>query len=322
MPVSSKKNIKVYGRKKLNIKRFKSTDNSNKVILAIEEDGGVIIEDALTEDQMQQLDEDTANMLDDAENCDGIFHGYKTKRVGALIKKSKICQDMAVDPIVLDVMDHFLLPSCSDYQINLTQLISIGPGEKEQILHPDEGLFPFDHPGEEAMINVMWAVDDFTIENGATRIAPGSHKWSRDRMPESDEVTQAVMKKGSYFIYLGSAVHGGGANRSVASRRGIVMSYCLGWLRQSENQYLSVPTEVVKTLPERLQKLLGYFVHIPNLGSIDGADPLEYINGANRGKVQFKDFMGEKEQEILDAHYNQTDTAAWSDLKKKEDAVA
>lgn len=302
----------------MDLQTFKNTEKAEKIIQAIEKDGAVIVEDALSSEQMDLLIAESDQMLSTSENCDGIFHGYKTKRVGALIAKSQICREMAVDPIVLAVMDHFLLPGCSEYQINLTQLISIGPGEKEQILHPDEGLFHYDHPGQEAMINVMWAVDDFTIENGATRVAPGSHKWPRDRMPEAHEITQAEMKKGSYFIYLGSAVHGGGANKSKACRTGIVMSYCLGWLRQAENQYLSVPKEMVKDFPERLQRLLGYFVHIPNLGSVDGIDPFEYVNGLQQEKIQFKDFMGEEEQAILDAHYNDTDAKAWSDLKKKE----
>lgn len=302
----------------MEIQRFKHGMNSQKAIEAIEKDGAVIIEAALDNSKQDLLDQEMSFLLENADNCDGIFHGYNTKRVGGLIGKSKVSHQMALDPIVLDVMDHFLLPSCSAYQINLTQLISIGSGEREQILHPDEGLFPFEHNGIQSMINVMWAVDDFTKENGATRVAPGSHKWPRDRMPNEDEVTQAEMPKGSYLIYLGSTVHGGGANKSDMARRGIVMSYCLGWLRQAENQYLSVPKDVASTLPERLQRLLGYFVHNPNLGAVDGEDPILWLkNGPKTGRIRFQDFMNEEHQQLLEQHYNQKDSAAWSDLGKK-----
>ena len=300
----------------MEIQKFNKSADSKEIIRAIEQDGAVIVEGALDPDFLSLLDRETTNLLDQVDKCQGIFHGFETKRVGGLIAKSKVAQKMAVDPIVMDVMDHFLLPNCSDYQINLTQLISIGPGEKQQILHPDEGLFPYDHPkGHEAMINIMWAVDDFTKENGATRVAPGSHLWDRNRSAQPSEVTQAEMRKGSYLIYLGSTVHGGGANLTDKYRRGIVMSYCLGWLRQAENQYLAVPKDVAKALPEKLQKLLGYFVHKPNLGAVDGADPIKILQG-DAGTISFKDFMTDDAQAILEKHFNHEDSAAWSDLKK------
>ena len=88
---------------------------------------------------------------------------------------------MSVDPRILAVMDAFLLKSCRAYQLNLTQAIQIGPGEPQQLIHADDLMFSFEHPGREAMINCMWAVDEFTKENGATLLVPGSHKWRRDR---------------------------------------------------------------------------------------------------------------------------------------------
>lgn len=130
-----------------------------------------------------------------------------------------------------------------------------------------------------------------------------------------EEVTQAEMAKGSYLIYLGSTVHGGGANQTGEYRRGVVMSYCLGWLRQAENQYLAVPVEIARTLPERLQRLLGYFVHKPNLGAVNGSDPILLLQGISE-KTSFKDYMTEEAQALLDMHYKHEDSAAWSDLKK------
>jgi ectoine hydroxylase-related dioxygenase (phytanoyl-CoA dioxygenase family) len=214
---------------------------------------------------------------------------------------------MAIHPVILAVMDEFLLKGCRQYQLNLTQAIQIGPGEPQQIMHPDDPLFPFVHPGYEAMINCMWAVDEFTSENGATNVVPGSHKWERvglipEREPVQDEITQGAMPAGSVLIYFGSLLHCGGANRSAKPRTGIVLSYCQGWLRQSENQYLAVPLEIAKTLPERLQRLLGYFVHEPNLGQIEGRDPIELLQGKTIVNAGFEEFLPAKLQPLLDQH--------------------
>ena len=185
--------------------------------------------------------------FDETPNCTGDFYGHATKRVSSLIAKSTLCQHMAIHPVILAAMDEFLLKGCGQYQLNLTQAIQIGPGEPQQIMHPDDPLFPYVHPGYEAMINCMWAVDEFTAENGATNVVPGSHKWERvglipERVPLPDEITQGVMPAGSVLIYFGSLLHCGGANRTAKPRTGVVLSYCQGWLRQSENQYLAVPS--------------------------------------------------------------------------------
>ncbi len=216
-------------------------------------------------------------LLDATAPCQGNFYGFATKRLSGLIAKSKACRQMSVEPHILAVMDEFLLRSCRAYQLNLTQAIQIGPGEPQQLIHADDLMFSFEHPGREAMINCMWAVDDFTKENGATLLVPGSHRWPRDRTPEPHEIAQGEMSKGSVLIYFGSLLHAGGANRTDTSRTGIVISYCLGWLRQAENQYLAVPPEIARDLPEELQRLLGYFVHEPNLGSVEGQDPIRML---------------------------------------------
>lgn len=301
----------------MQIQKFTTSDNIENILQAIEDDGAVIINNALPSEALERLNHKIDQTLESVDPCEGIFHGYKTKRFGALIDKYEECQHMVIEPVVLSVMDRFLLPHCEDYQINLTQLISIGPGERAQILHPDSGLFPYVEKGREAMINVMWAIDDFTVENGATRVAPGSHKWEEGRLPNENELTNAVMDKGSCLIYLGRTIHGGGANVSDLPRKGIVMSYCLGWLRQAENQYLSISQEKARELPEKLQRLIGYFVHNPNLGAVNGKDPIYLLQNEKTERIKFKDFMHEEAQEILNKHYNQEDSASWADVKGK-----
>lgn len=261
-----------------------SADTDTVQIMGIlQRDGCVVIEGLLNTDEASDLQQYMRDSFEKIPDCDGDFYGHSTKRMGTLFSRHKIFQKMAVLNPIIEIMDNFLLGSCSDYQINLTQAISIGPGEVKQILHQDDPMFPFLHPDSEAMINCMWAIDDFTEDNGATVLVPGSHLWPRtkhinlsfENLPP-EMVTKGVMKKGSVLVYLGSLYHCGGANKTNKRRCGVVISYCLGWLRQAENSYLAYSQDEVKNMPERLRRLLGYFVHEPNLGSVNGIDPYEY----------------------------------------------
>ncbi len=193
----------------------------------LERDGCVVIEDVINAQQVADVAAELAPHFDEVPNCAGDFYGYVTKRLSGLIAKSRACQSMAIHPEILGVMDHFLLKGSRGYHLNLTQAIQIGPGEPAQVIHRDDLMFNFTHPEFEAMINAMWAVDDFTAENGATHVVPGSHKWPLDRQAQPHEEAQGVMKRGSVLIYLGSLQHGGGANRTDRPRTGIVHSYSL-----------------------------------------------------------------------------------------------
>ena len=268
----------------------------------LERDGCVVIEDVLDGRQVDELAAELKPHFEAAPDCAGDFYGYATKRLSGLIAKSRTCQAMAIDPTVLGVMDHFLLKGCRGYHLNLTQAICIGPGEPQQVIHRDDLMFNFAHPEFEAMINTMWAVDDFTAANGATHVVPGSHKWPLDRQALPHEEAQGVMKRGSVLVWLGSLQHGGGANRTNRPRTGIVHSYSLGWLRQAEPQYLAVPREIARTLPERLQRLLGYFVHEPNLGSLEGQDPIKLLNGELAINGHFNEFLPDEVRPLLAEH--------------------
>ena len=268
----------------------------------LEEQGCIVIENMLDEARHEALEARIRPLLDATGPCQGNFYGFATKRLSGLIAKSKACRQMSIEPHILAVMDEFLLRSCRAYQLSLTQAIQIGPGEPQQLIHADDLMFSFEHPGREAMINCMWAVDDFTKENGATLLVPGSHRWPRDRAPELHEITQGEMRKGSVLIYFGSLLHAGGANRTDRTRTGIVISYCLGWLRQAENQYLAVPPDIARDLPEELQRLLGYFVHEPNLGCVEGQDPIRLLNEGRSGSSPFQEFIPKEVQPLLEEH--------------------
>ena len=289
------------------VQKVKANEKIQVINEILEKDGCVVIENLLNRNELDLLRNELKPHFDETPSCDGDFYGHCTKRLSSLIAKSTQSRRMAIQPAILSVMDEFLLRGCKEYQLNLTQGIQIGPGEPQQMMHPDDPLFPFEKPGYEAMINCMWAMDEFTEENGATHIVPGSHKWERtellpERQPEPHEITQGCMPAGSVLIYFGSLLHCGGANKSSKSRTGIVMSYCLGWLRQSENQYLAVPQELARTLPERLQRLLGYFVHKPNLGQIEGRDPIELLQGNNIVNAGFLEYLPEEIKPYIEEH--------------------
>src|SRR5437868_11972521 len=251
--------VDITGRRKAmaQIETVPATESREVINGIIERDGVVVIDSVLSEAQIRILDSELKPHFDAVPNCAGDFYGYATKRVSGLAAKSAMCQSMIIHPAILAVMDHFLLKGCRGYHLNLTQAIQIGPGEPQQVIHRDDLMFNFAHPEFEAMINTMWAVDDFTAENGATHVVPGSHKWAPDRLPEPHEEVQGVMKRGSVLVWLGSLLHGGGANRTDRPRTGVVHSYNLGWLRQADAQYLAVPRESARALPERLQRVPG-----------------------------------------------------------------
>lgn len=281
------------------INTFSANSPTNDIIKALHKDGCVVIEGILPADRLSKLKSELDNELDSILPCSGDFYGHNTKRCSGLITKSSMAREMVTQPLVLEVMDEFLLPACDQYQLNLTQAISIGPGEPQQIIHRDDAMFPFEGRKFEAMMNCMWAIDDFTIENGATHLVPGSHKWQEDRLPEDHEVIQGVMKSGSVLIYLGSLIHGGGANKTQNSRTGLVLSYCCGWLRQAENQYLATPLAEASKFSTRLQELLGYFVHKPNLGSVNGRDPIEMLKHSNSNNSIFTEFLPDEVKPII-----------------------
>ena len=250
-----------------------SADSAMEIL---ERDGAVIYERVLDDATMDRIQGELDPFLGRAYLGEGEFWGYKTKRTAALVAKSRTFgEKVATNPQVLSVMDRLLGPRCDRFQLHVTQAVAIGPGEKGQFLHRDDSLLPFAHPGPQSLCNTMWALTDFTAQNGATNVILGSHNWDDERIAgDKDTIVQAVMPRGSVMIYLGSVWHGGGANTSADDWRiGMICGYSLGWLRQEENQYLAVPPEVARTLPEQVQHLIGYKLHGTFLGWVEGQDP-------------------------------------------------
>lgn len=225
---------------------------------AIKTDGAIIIDGLLDADAIAALRAETDPYMEKTVNGSDDFTGKLTTRTGGLVMRSAGCRELILHPHVLNLCDDFLQPYCERYQLHLTQIIRLRPGQPAQMLHRDRWAWGHHLSHVEPQLNTIWALSDFTEANGATRVVPGSTDWPDDRQPDAAELTQATMKAGSVLVYTGSVFHGGGENCSDSDRIGLNITYSLGWLRQEENQYLSTPPELAKTLPRQLQELIGY----------------------------------------------------------------
>ena len=283
------------------IERFVVKSDPDAVHAALQRDGAVIIEHLLTPEVVARVNEEVGGHLDRADPDEPMFnpvmqafHGPQTRQVSGVPGISPtFAVDVMCHPLLLELADRVLLPSCSRYQLNLGHLLQRGPGADEQWLHRDEAVWnDMPRPGPELQLATVIAFVDFTKENGATRVVPGSHTWPDRALspaeqiaapPPPEKIAYAEMPAGSAVVYLGGTIHAGGSNHTDIPRRGAHLSYCLGWLRTEENNYLSIPPAVAAKLPRQAQELIGYSVHdgIPRgggyLGMVRMQDPVELL---------------------------------------------
>jgi len=251
-----------------------ATSSAGDVAQRLTEDGYVVVTGMLDTECWQTARADLDRVLQATRTGRNAFEGFDTQRIYALFAKTRTFDQTATDPLLLGVLDLVLGPC----QLSAPVGIRIGPGEKAQILHRDDAIYPVPEPHPPLVVNTMWPLDEFTAQNGATRFIPGSHRWEPGRTPAPDDaVEQAVMSPGSALFYLGSLWHGGGANDTGQPRLGVILEYAAGWLRQQENHCLAVPRDVVAELPERLQELLGYNIYPPFVGYVDGSHPRKVL---------------------------------------------
>lgn len=244
------------------------------IVDALERDGYVVVGGVLDPDRVAATKVELDRVLESTPTGRNDFEGFATKRIYRLFAKTRCFDDLATHPVLLGVLDRVLGPC----QLSAPTGIQIGPGEPAQVLHRDDSIYPLPEPHGEVVLNTMWAFDDFTAANGATRFVPGSHRWEVGRRPIPEEsVIQTEMAAGSVALYTGSIWHGGGANQTDRPRLGVILEYVAGWLRPQENHVIGVPPEVVATLPERLQELLGYDIFPPFMGYVDGRHPRRFL---------------------------------------------
>ena len=242
----------------------------DEVVAEINEHGFALAERFIGDRRAAEIRHELADVLDKTPEGRNDFEGFSTRRIYALFAKTRAFDELAMDPLVLWVLDQVLGES---YQLSAPVGIEIGPGEKAQVLHTDDSIYPIPRPHQELVLNTMWALDDFTEANGATRIVPGSQNWVDERPDENTQTVMAEMPAESVLFFAGSLFHGGGANNTDSPRFGTILEYVVGWLRSQENHVIAVPPEIVRELPKRLQELLGYNIHPPFVGYVDGRHP-------------------------------------------------
>jgi ectoine hydroxylase-related dioxygenase (phytanoyl-CoA dioxygenase family) len=238
--------------------------------------GVVIIDDLIDHDTVDQILAELEPHLAATRPGGGAFYGGQAKRVSAVIAKAPTFSSVLVNSTLLQITDAILKANCNRYIVTLTAALEVWPNGELQPLHRDEEHYgkylDYSPEAPEYLVSFMVAGTEFTADNGATRLVPESHLWQTDRVADESETMQAAMSKGSVAIWLGSVIHGMDINRTAVPRTGIVGGFCLGWLRQEENQYLACPPEIAQHLPDDVQGLLGYRQHTSLLGWAGGRD--------------------------------------------------
>jgi len=235
--------------------------------------GYAIIPDLLPRSAVAALDQDFETLFNPTPFCQGGFYGERTKRFGRLLARSMRAQDHVLHPLVLGVAERILQPYCDRIQLNLTQAIALHPGALPQLPHRDQDMWRGALGEIEYLVNVMWPLTPFTGTNGATLVWPHSHGAAALAPEPAGPPVAIEMEPGSALLFLGSTLHGAGANRTDSVRRGMIVSYCLGWLKPYENQWLAYPPHVARAFPPELAALVGYQQHRPNLGNYEGQCP-------------------------------------------------
>jgi ectoine hydroxylase-related dioxygenase (phytanoyl-CoA dioxygenase family) len=263
----------------MELQHLKADATGDAVNEALRRDGAVIVDNLVSRGTMDDILTEMKPWFDATPFGPDDFSGRHTRRTGGLVARSPKCREIVMHPLALAASGK-LLDHAANFQLHLTQMIAIGPDEPAQPIHRDQWAFDFfPFPKDyDVQCNTIWAMTDFTEENGATRVIPGSNHLADKLKFTLEDTIPAEMTKGSVLFYSGSVYHGGGANRSRDTRIGLNITYNVSWLRQEENQYLSVPFDIARTLPVDLLKLIGYRRGAYALGYVDDLrDPIEVI---------------------------------------------
>ncbi|WP_299080788.1 phytanoyl-CoA dioxygenase family protein [uncultured Paraglaciecola sp.] len=235
--------------------------------------GYVIIEDLLTPEQCDEIKNSCLPLMSHTGRNN--FEGEKTQRLYNVLAKTRCIDNLADHPRILGLMDLLFKPN---FLLSQSQVINILPGEKQQALHFDDGFYQIPRPRPPLGAASIWAIDDFTKENGATHVVPQSQNWDGQQRPTDHQSIQAVMPAGSVIFFLGTTWHGGGANQTQSSRLAVTHQYCEAFLRQQENFLLELNKETVKSLSPELRALVGYSIHPPFMGMVNGQHPLRTLD--------------------------------------------
>ena len=264
-------------------------------------EGYCIIPDLLPAATLSGLDQDLAQAFDRTPFGQGSFYGETTKRFGRLLARSPRAEALVRHPLVLEIVQGLLSPWCDTLQLNVAQAIAVHPGAPQQVPHRDQDMWRVEPGAVEYLVNVIWPLTPFEADNGATLVWPRSHGHHAASHDPTTEPCAAMMSPGSALLFLGSTLHGAGANTSGSVRRGVVVGYALGWLKPYENQWLAYPPAVAKTFTPELAALVGYRQHRPNLGNYEGQCPSILLGDRIDDAIGAVDALRPDQVEMVDA---------------------
>ncbi|MCC4252578.1 phytanoyl-CoA dioxygenase family protein [Sphingobium naphthae] len=268
----------------------------------LQEQGFVLMKEVVQPELIHELSATFADEFRATPVSQGPFYGDHSKRFHGLLALSPLMDQIVRCAPILKLVEAILGPACERFQLNLTQAIELLPGGMPQPPHRDQDMWPGPKGGFEYLVNVMWPLSPFRGDNGATIIWPGSHRRQEEIVMDPSAAICPPMAPGSALIFLGSTLHAGGANRSRYPRRGMVISYCLGWLKPYELPWLAYPPDVARSFSPELAALAGYKVHRPNLGTFDGRCPSFLLEDSERKRLGAIDALL-PEQEALIGRY-------------------
>jgi ectoine hydroxylase-related dioxygenase (phytanoyl-CoA dioxygenase family) len=254
------------------------TPNVRRHIERIEADGYVVLPGLVGQRELEPIRRELAPYFSNSPYGRNDFEGFHSQRLYALLLKAPAVTALVAHPTILAILDELLHPG---YLLSASIAINVHPGETAQMLHADDGYCTWPRPRPAVGVSAIWAIDDFTDENGATEIVRGSHKWASSAIPDpaaEPPVDRIEMAAGSTVVFLGTTLHRGGANRGGGSRLGITPQYCEPWMRQIENMSLAIPPHLATPLPPRVQELLGYSICPPFIGYVDGLHPQRLLD--------------------------------------------
>jgi len=263
------------------------------------EQGWCVIPSLLPQSLIEALDSDLAQDFDETPFCRGGFYGARTKRFGRLLIRSQRSAELVQHQLVLGIVERVLAPWCDTIQLNLTQALALHPGAPPQLPHRDQDMWRGAVGETEYLVNVMWPFTRYTRENGATMVWPNSHgRRALDPDPPPGEFP-VELEAGSALLFLGSTLHCAGGNSSREVRRGAIVSYCLGWLKPYENQWLAYPPQVARGFSPELAALVGYRQHRPNLGNYEGQCPSILLSGEQPQRIGAVDALRPDQEELV-----------------------
>jgi ectoine hydroxylase-related dioxygenase (phytanoyl-CoA dioxygenase family) len=242
----------------------------------LEERGYVILERVLTDEELAAAKSALEPFESGRRFGRNDFEGARSVRVYSLAAKGQAFLSIAEHPRVLEVIDRWLTPN---YLLSTFQSIRLHPGEKHQAWHTDDAFYPIPRPRTHLALSTIWALEDFTVENGATEVIPGSHLWGHEHPDErAHEAVPVVMPAGSVVLFEGALWHRGGANTGAGTRLALSPQYCQPWLRPQESQLLIMPPAAAVACSPRMRSLLGYNIHPPFIGQVEGMHPIRLVD--------------------------------------------